>query len=122
MASYTVQFKYECSPHTHWGEVTDHEVLIYGEMDYVDGEDCFDSNGEKSTIRSWEDAVDDLTARWEGDSLSEYDYIDIAAENPFKNGKSEFEDGTGNVNLETIKVEIFDDDSWENLFETKNLS
>lgn len=121
MASYTVHFKFECSPETHWGVETDEEVLIYGDMDYVDGEDCFDSDGEESTIRSWEDAVDDVVARWESDSLSEYDYMDLAAENPFNNGKSEFEDGTGDINLETIKVEIFDDDSWKNLVETKEL-
>jgi len=42
-------------------------------------------------------------------------------ENPLNNGSSEFEDGTGDVNLEATKVEVFSDDSWENLEETLQL-
>ena len=53
--------------------------------------------------------------------MSEYDYIDLDNKNPNNNGKSEFEDGTGDVNFETTKVEIYDDNEWKNLKETKNL-
>jgi len=118
---YKVYFKFECSPETHWGEKTDEEIILDGVKHYLDGEECFDSEGEESTVKSWDDAVDDITARWEGDSLSEYDYIDQAKKNPNNNGKSEFEDGTGDVNFETTKVEIYDDNEWKNLKETKNL-
>jgi hypothetical protein len=121
MASYTVYFIFECSPETHWGEETDEEIVLDGERHYQDGEESFDEEGEVSTIKSWEDAVDDITARWEGDSLSEYDYIDLDKKNHNDNGKSEFEDGTGDVNFETIKVEIYEDNEWKNLVETKNL-
>lgn len=82
MASYKVYFVFECSPDTHWGEETDDEVIIYGVEYYKDGEDCLDDEGEESTIDSWEDAVDDITAKWENDSLSEYDYIDQVKNNP----------------------------------------
>ena len=118
MPSYRVHFVFECYPDTHWGEETEEEVIIEGERSYVDGDACFDSEGEESTISNWEDAVDDLTALWEADSLSEYDYIDHQKGNPFNNDSSEFEDGTGDVNLETTKVEVYSDDSWENLEET----
>ena len=120
MAKYTVHFIFECSPETHWGEEIDDEVIIEGDVSYEDGEDCLDCDGEDSVIEGWEDAVDDITAQWEGDSLSEFDYIDHSKENPHDNGKAEFEDGTGDVNFEAVKVEIFDDD-W-NLVETKDLS
>ena len=121
MASYKVYFIFECSPEIHWGEETDEEIILDGVKHYLDGEECFDSEGEESTVKSWDDAVDDITARWEGDSLSEYDYIDLDNKNPNNNGKSEFEDGTGDVNFETTKVEIYDDNEWKNLKETKNL-
>ena len=121
MASYKVYFVFECSPETHWGEETDDEIIIDGVAHYKDGEECFDSDGDESVIKNWEDAVDDITAKWEGDSLSEYDYIDQSKKNPHNNGKTEFGDGTGDVNFETIKVEIYEDNEWKNLIESKNL-
>ena len=121
MASYKVFFVFECSPETHWGVETEDEVKIYGEEMYQDGEDCLDEDGEDSTISNWEDCVDDITAQWENDSLDEFSYIDQSKENPHDNGKSEFEDGTGDVTFETLKVEIYSDDDWNNLVETKNL-
>jgi len=117
MASYKVYFVFECSPDTHWGEETDDEVIIYGVEYYKDGEDCLDDEGEESTIDSWEDAVDDITAKWENDSLSEYDYIDQVKNNPRNNGKTEFGDGTGDVNFEATKVEIYSDNNWEKVEE-----
>ena len=119
MAKYTVHFIFECSPDTHWGIENDDEVVIEGTESYVDGEDCLDEDLEDSTISSWTDAQEDIEARWEGDSLSEYDYIDHQKVNPHGNGKSEFEDGTGDVNLEVIKVDVFDDD--DNLIESHDL-
>ncbi len=121
MASYKVYFVFECSPETHWGEETDDEIIIDGVEHYTDGEEYFDSDGEESIIKNWEDAVDYVTAKWEGDSLSEYDYIDQSKKNPHNNGKTEFGDGTGDVNFETTKVEIFKDNEWKNLIETENL-
>ena len=121
MATYRVFFIFECSPETHWGVKAEEEVILEGEEYYVDGEDCFDSEGEESIIKSWEDAVDDITARWEGDSLSEYDYFDSDKKNPHNNGKSEFQDGTGDVNFETTKVEIYNDHEQKDLKETLNL-
>ena len=121
MASYKVYFAFECSPDTHWGEDVDEEIIIEGDRTYKDGDVCFGEAGEESTISSWEDCVDDIDARWEGDSLSEFDFIDHAKKNPHDNGKSEFEDGTGDVNFETLKVEIYSDDEWNDLVETKNL-
>ena len=117
MASYKVYFVFECSPETHWGEEADDEVIIYGVEYYKDGEDCLDDEGEESTIDSWEDAVDDITAKWENDSLSEYDYIDQVKNNPRNNGKTEFGDGTGDVNFEATKVEIYSDNNWEKVEE-----
>ena len=117
MASYKIYFVFECSPETHWGEETDDEVIIDGVEYYKDGEDCLDDEGEESTIDSWEAAVDDITAKWENDSLSEYDYIDQIKKNPHNNGKTEFADGTGDVNFEATKVEIFSDKNWEKLEE-----
>jgi len=117
MASYKVYFVFECSPETHWGEEADDEVIIDGVEYYKDGEDCLDDEGEESTIDSWESAVDDITAKWENDSLSEYDYIDQIKKNPHNNGKAEFVDGTGDVNFEATKVEIFSDENWEKLEE-----
>ena len=117
MASYKVYFVFECSPETHWGEKADDEVIIDGVEYYKDGEDCLDDEGEESTIDSWESAVDDITAKWEDDSLSEYDYIDQIKKNPHNNGKAEFGDGTGDVNFEATKVEIFSDENWEKLEE-----
>lgn len=117
MASYKVYFVFECSPDTHWGEETDDEVIIYGVEYYKDGEDCLDDEGEESTIDSWEDAVDDISAKWENDSLSEYDYIDQVKNNPRNNGKTEFGDGTGDVNFEATKVEIYSDNNWEKVEE-----
>ena len=76
-----------------------------------------DDEGEESTIDSWEAAVDDITAKWENDSLSEYDCIDQIKKNPHNNGKAEFVDGTGDVNFEATKVEIFSDKNWEKLEE-----
>ena len=121
MTSYKVYFVFECSPDTHWGEPNEKQINIEGVESYIDGEDCFDSEGNNSQIKNWESAVDDITFRWESDSLDEFRYIDHEKTNPFNNGKSEFEDGTGDVNFETIKVEIFEDDNWEKLIETKNL-
>ena len=121
MASYKVYFKFECSPETHWGLPTDEEVIIKCERSYEDGQASFDSDGESSTIKKWEDVVDDLDARWEGESLSEYDYIDQTKKNPHNNEKTEFEDGTGDVNLETTKIEIYSDNEWKDLKETKIL-
>ena len=118
MASYKVYFTFECGPETHFGVPTDKEVLIEGEELYQDGEECTDSDGEDSIIGSWEDAVDDLTAKWESDALSEYDSIDHAKANPHNNGKSEFEDGTGDVHFEPVKVDIFSDDNWDKLEKT----
>ena len=121
MASYKLDFIFECSPDTHWGIETDEEVIIEGSKQYKDGDSCFDENGNESTISNWEDCVDDITSRWENDSLSEFNYIDIQKQNPQGNGKSEFEDGTGNVNFETIKIKIYNDDDWQNIKETMNL-
>ena len=121
MSTYKVYFKFECSPQTHWGIETDEEVIIKGEKFYEDGQESFNSNGELSIIGNWEDVVDDLDARWEGDSLSEYDYIDNQKSNPYNNSKTEFEYGTGDVNLEIIKVEIFNDTECKYLEETKTL-
>jgi len=53
--------------------------------------------------------------------LSEYDYIDPSKKNPHNNSKTEFGDGTGDVNFETTKVEIYDDNEWKNLIKTKGL-
>jgi len=121
MAYYKIYFQFECSPETHWGLPTDEEVIIECERSYEDGQASFDSDGESSTIKKWEDVVDDLDARWEGESLSEYDYIDQTKKNPHDNGKTEFEDGTGDVNLETTKIEIYSDNEWKNLKDTKTL-
>lgn len=41
--------------------------------------------------------------------------------NPYNNGNSEFEHGTGDTNFETTKIEIYSDINWENLIETKKL-
>lgn len=117
MASYKVYFVFECSPETHWGVEVDDEVIIDGVEYYKDGEDCLDDEGEESTIDSWEAAVDDITAKWENDSLSEYDYIDQIKKNPHNNGKTEFGDGTGDVNFEVTKVEIYSDENWEKVEE-----
>ena len=121
MASYKVYFVFECSPEIHWGEQTHGEVTISGMEQYIDGDDCFDADGEESVIKSWEDAVNDLTARWESDSLSEYDYMQPSRKNPYNNGKAEFEYGTGDVNFEIRKVEIFGDDNWETLLESRDM-
>ena len=121
MATYRVSFIFECSPETHWGVKTEEEVILNGKACYEDGEDCFDSEGEESIIKSWEDAVDDITARWEGDSLSEYDYFDLDKKNPHNNGNTEFQDGTGDVNFETTKVEIYNDIEQKDLKEIFNL-
>ena len=85
MASYKVYFQFECSPETHWGLPTAEEVIIECERSYEDGQASFDSDGESSTIKKWEDVVDDLDARWEGESLSEYDYIDQTKKNHVNN-------------------------------------
>jgi len=53
--------------------------------------------------------------------LSEYNYIDQSKKNPHNNGKTEFGDGTGDVNFETTKVEIYEDNECKNLIESKNL-
>ncbi len=121
MASYKLYFNFECSPETHWGVETSEEVIIEGTKFFKDGDDCFDEDGDEGTIENWEDCVDDMDARWESDSLSEFDYIDHQKNNPHDNGKSEFEDGTGDVNFETTKIEIFSDDNWENLKTTMDL-
>jgi|TARA_B110000305_G_C19293191_1_gene565224 hypothetical protein len=121
MQSYKVYFQFECSPETHWGIPTDEEVIIVCEELYNDDQASFDSNGEPSSIKKWEDVVDDLDARWFGESLSEYDYMDQTKQNPLDNGKTEFEDGTGDVNLETIKIEIYSDNEWKNIKETITL-
>ena len=121
MPSYKVHFVFQCSPETHWGQETTDEVIIEGVEMYVDGEECVSSDNEDSNIMNWEDAVDDITAKWENDSLSEYDYIDPSKTNPLDNGKLEFEDGTGNVHFETVKVEIFNDNKWEILSEIVEL-
>ena len=121
MASYKVYFVFECSPDTHWGEPNEKEIIIDGFQSYSDGEDCIDYEGNSTHIKNWESAVADITSRWENDSLDEFEYIDYNKTNPFNNGKSEFEDGTGDVNFETTKVEIFEDNNWEKLIETKNL-
>ena len=76
MASYKIFFVFECSPETHWGIENEDQVNIYGEKSYLDGEESFDSDGEETKISNWEDCVDDITARWEHDSLFELDYID----------------------------------------------
>ena len=55
------------------------------------------------------------------DVVDNQDVIDNQKQNPQGNGKSEFEDGTGDVNFETIKIEIYNDDDWQNLKETMNL-
>ena len=57
MPSYKVHFVFECYPDTHWGEETEEEVIIEGIRSYADGDACFDSEGEESTISNWEDAV-----------------------------------------------------------------
>ena len=121
MASYKVHFIFECSPETHWGVETDDEVIINGEAHYKDGDECFDSEGKESKIKNWEDVVDDITTRWENDSLDEFNYIDQSKKNPYNNGNSEFEHGTGDTNFETTKIEIYSDINWENLIETKKL-
>tara|TARA_B100000575_G_C23069384_1_gene615885 strand:- start:588 stop:953 length:366 start_codon:yes stop_codon:yes gene_type:complete len=121
MASYKVYFVFECSPETHWGIKNEDEVKIYGEELYQDGEEALDSDGEDTTIKSWEDCVDDITSQWENDSLDEFDYINHEKNNPHYNGKSEFEDGTGDVNFETVKVEIYNDDKWKDLKKTLDL-
>ena len=121
MASYKLHFIFECSPETHWGVETDEEVIIEGSKIYTDGDTCFDEDGEESIINNWEDCVDDATSRWENDDLSEFDYIDRAKKNPHSNGKSEFEDGTGDVNFETLKIEIFNDNDTNDLKETIKL-
>jgi len=121
MASYKVHFVFECSPETHWGIENEDEVKIYGEELYQDGDKCIDSDGEDSTIDNWEDCVDDITSQWENDSLDEFNYIDNEKKNRHNNGKSEFEDGTGDVNFETIKVEIYNDNDWKDLKESKNI-
>ena len=72
-------------------------------------------------IKNWEDVVNDITTKWEADSLDEYNYIDHSKKNPHNNGKSEFEDGTGDTNFETTKIEIYDDIKWKNLIEIKKL-
>ena len=121
MPSYKVSFVFECSPEIHWGKKTDDEIIIDGVEYYLDGDSCLDSDGEESIIKNWEDTVVDITAKWEKDSLSEYDYIDQFKKNPHNNGKMEFGDGTGNVNFETTKVEIFEDNEWKTLIDSKDL-
>ena len=121
MATYKVYFQFECSPETHWGVPIDKEVIIECDKLYEDGQASFDSAGESSTINNWEDVLDDLDARWDGESLSEYDYMDQDKKNPHDNGKTEFEDGTGDVNLESTKIEIYSDNKWQDLKETKIL-
>lgn len=121
MAYYKIYFQFECSPETHWGLPTDEEVILECERSYEDGQESFDSDGELSTITKWEDVADDLNERWEVGSLSEYDYINPFKKNPHDNGKKEFEDGTGDVNLETTKIEIYSDNEWKNLKDTKIL-
>ena len=121
MASYKVSFVFECSPETHWGIENDDEVNIYGEAFYKDGEQVFDSDGENAIVSNWEDCVDDITFKWEDDALDEFKYIGHEKKNPHDNGKSEFEDGTGDVNFETTKVEIYNDDDWKDLKETLDL-
>ena len=121
MASYKVHFIFECSPETHWGVETDDEVIINGAAHYKDGDECFDSEGKESKIKNWEDVVDDITSKWENDSLDEFNDIDQSKKNPYNNGNSEFEHGTGDTNFETTKIEIYSDINWENLIETKKL-
>ena len=56
-----------------------------------------------------------------GEQTREFNYIDNEKKNRHNNGKSEFEDGTGDVNFETIKVEIYNDNDWKDLKESKNI-
>ena len=67
---------------TEWGVENSEEVIIEGTKLFKDGDDCFDEDGDEGTIKNWEDCIDDMDARWESDSLSEFDYIDHQKINP----------------------------------------
>ena len=53
MTSYKVYFVFECSPDTHWGEPNEKQINIEGVENYINGEDCFDSEGNNSQIKNW---------------------------------------------------------------------
>ena len=120
---YRVYFDWSCTPETHWGEPCDDEVVIESYEDYEDGETYFDhESDEEKTITSPEDASEKLTSRYMGDAIDPFDFINFMdRKNPHNNGKDEFEDGFGDENCDTTKVEVYSDSSMKNLIGTIKL-
>lgn len=102
------------------GEPCDDEVVIEDYVDYEDGQTYFDhESDEEKTIASPDDADAKFLSRYMGDAFDPFDMLNgMDRKNPHNNGKEEFEDGFGDEEFDTIKVEVFDDADRKNLIDT----
>ena len=123
---YILHFECRVSPSKHWGEPCEDGLTFDATEYFEDGQEfeLWDSEFEKEVnikISQATDCVEVIDLKYRSDEINASDYIE-ESENPHNNGcDDEFEDGYGDEELESFKVEVFDDADRENLIDTVNV-
>lgn len=123
---YTLHFECRIFPDKHWGEPCEDGLTFNSTENFEDGQEfeLYDSESEKEEnikISKAEDCARVINLQYTNDEINASDYVE-ESENPHNNDcDDEFEDGYGDEELDTIKVEVFDDADRKNLIDTVNV-